>query len=56
MQRQPASSTARLALGGDLDTAARAAYAYVREAMRSGVPLGAGHRPLDHQWASRRSR
>lgn len=49
-----AATTARLALGDDLETAARAAQAYVREAMRAGVPLGAGHRPLDHQWAVRR--
>ncbi len=45
---------ARLALGDGLDAAVRAAQAYVREAMRAGVPLGAGHRPLDHQWASKR--
>lgn len=48
-----AAIAARLALGDDLESAARAAQAYVREAMRAGVPLGAGHRPLDHQWASR---
>lgn len=45
---------ARLALGDDVESAVRAAQAYVREAMRAGVPLGAGHRPLDHQWAMRR--
>jgi hydroxymethylpyrimidine/phosphomethylpyrimidine kinase len=45
---------ARLALGDPLEPAVRAAQAYVREAMRAGVPLGAGHRPLDHQWATRR--
>ncbi|MGE0815122.1 MAG: bifunctional hydroxymethylpyrimidine kinase/phosphomethylpyrimidine kinase [Vicinamibacterales bacterium] len=50
-----AATAARLALGDDLAQAARAAQAYVREAMRAGVPLGAGHRPLDHQWASRRT-
>jgi len=48
-----AAIAARLALGDDVETAARAAQAYVREAMRAGVPLGAGHRPLDHQWATR---
>jgi len=41
---------ARLALGDEVDAAVRAAQAYVREAMRAGVPLGAGHRPLDHFW------
>ena len=49
-----AAIAARLALGDDVEAAARAAQAYVREAMRAGVPLGAGHRPLDHQWAMRR--
>jgi len=44
---------ARLALGDDVEAAVRAAQAYVREAMRAGVPLGAGHRPLDHHWAMR---
>ena len=48
-----AAIAARLALGDDLEAAARAAQDYVREAMRAGVPLGAGHRPLDHQWALR---
>ncbi|MEZ5291818.1 MAG: bifunctional hydroxymethylpyrimidine kinase/phosphomethylpyrimidine kinase [Vicinamibacterales bacterium] len=50
-----AATAARLALGDGLEQAARAAQAYVREAMRAGVPLGAGHRPLDHQWESRRT-
>jgi len=49
-----AAMAARLALGDDVEGAARSAQAYVREAMRAGVPLGAGHRPLDHQWAMRR--
>jgi hydroxymethylpyrimidine/phosphomethylpyrimidine kinase len=49
-----AAIAARLALGDDVETAVRAAQAYVREAVRAGVPLGAGHRPLDHQWATRR--
>jgi len=49
-----AATAARLALGDDLEAAVRAAQAYVREAMRAGVPLGKGHRPLDHQWAQRR--
>ncbi len=49
-----AATAARLALGDDLEAAVRAAQAYVREAMRAGVPLGRGHRPLDHQWAQHR--
>ncbi len=49
-----AATASRLALGDDLEAAVRAAQAYVREAMRAGVPLGRGHRPLDHQWAQRR--
>ena len=48
-----AAITARLALGDGLEAAARAAQAYVAGAMRAGVPLGRGHRPLDHQWATR---
>ena len=50
-----AAVAARLALGDGVEAAVRAAQAYVREAMRAGVPLGRGHRPLDHQWAMRRS-
>jgi hydroxymethylpyrimidine/phosphomethylpyrimidine kinase len=46
---------ARLALGDAIEPAVRAAQAYVREAMRTGVPLGAGHRPLDHFWRWRPS-
>jgi hydroxymethylpyrimidine/phosphomethylpyrimidine kinase len=49
-----AATAARLALGDDVEAAVRAAQAYVREAMQAGVPLGRGHRPLDHQWANRR--
>jgi len=48
-----AAIAARLALGDAVEDAARAAQAYVRAAMRAGVPLGAGHRPLDHQWQMR---
>ncbi len=44
---------ARLALGDGIEAAVRAAQAYVREAMRAGIPLGAGHRPLDHLWRAR---
>jgi hydroxymethylpyrimidine/phosphomethylpyrimidine kinase len=49
-----AAIAARLAVGDDVESAARAAQAYVAGAMRGGVPLGAGHRPLDHQWETRR--
>ncbi len=48
-----AAITARLALGDDAEAAVRAAQAYVREAMRTGIPLGAGHRPLEHLWKAR---
>ena len=45
-----AAIAARLALGEELHAAARAAQAYVAGAMRAGIPLGQGHRPLDHLW------
>jgi hydroxymethylpyrimidine/phosphomethylpyrimidine kinase len=48
-----AAIAARLALGDAIEPAVRAAQAYVREAMRAGIPLGAGHRPLDHLWKAR---
>ena len=48
-----AAIAARLALGDELEAAARAAQAFVAGAMRAGIPLGQGHRPLDHQWRSR---
>jgi hydroxymethylpyrimidine/phosphomethylpyrimidine kinase len=48
-----AAIAARLALGDGLEAAARAAQAYVAGAMRAGVPLGEGHRPLDHFWRDR---
>ena len=44
---------ARLAIGDAVEAAVRAAQAYVREAMRAGIPLGRGHRPLDHHWKAR---
>ena len=47
---------ARLALGDAIEPAVRAAQAFVREAMRTGIPLGAGHRPLDHLWKARAGR
>lgn len=43
-----AALTAHLALGASLADAARHAKTYVSNAMREGVPLGDGHRPLDH--------
>jgi hydroxymethylpyrimidine/phosphomethylpyrimidine kinase len=48
-----AAIAARLALGDAIEPAVRAAQAFVREAMRAGIPLGAGHRPLDHLWKAR---
>ena len=45
-----AAVTAGLALGRSLDDAARGAKAYVVGAMTAGIPLGHGHRPLDHFW------
>lgn len=45
-----AAIAARLALGEELEAAARSAQVYVAGAMRAGIPLGAGHRPLDHLW------
>jgi len=45
-----AAVTAGLALGRSLEEAARLAKAYVVGAMTAGIPLGRGHRPLDHFW------
>lgn len=45
-----AAIAAGLALGHSIANATAAAQAYVGGAMRAGVPLGAGHRPLDHFW------
>ncbi|MEW6320390.1 MAG: bifunctional hydroxymethylpyrimidine kinase/phosphomethylpyrimidine kinase [Acidobacteriota bacterium] len=45
-----AALAANLALGVGLADAAHAAKGYVAGAMQSGVPLGAGHRPLGHFW------
>ena len=47
-----AAITARLASGASVEEAARAAKAYVAGAMRAGIPLGQGHRPLDHFWSA----
>ena len=50
-----AAIAARLAGGATVEDAARAAKAYVSGAMRAGIPLGRGHRPLDHFWEDRSS-
>jgi hydroxymethylpyrimidine/phosphomethylpyrimidine kinase len=49
-----AAIAARLALGDDLETSVRGAQAFVAGAMRAGIPLGEGNRPLDHFWATTR--
>jgi hydroxymethylpyrimidine/phosphomethylpyrimidine kinase len=41
---------AHLARGAVLKDAVPAAKAYVEGAMRHGIPLGKGHRPLNHFW------
>ncbi|MFN2446541.1 MAG: bifunctional hydroxymethylpyrimidine kinase/phosphomethylpyrimidine kinase [Vicinamibacterales bacterium] len=43
-----AALAAHLALGTTVVEAAQRAKAYVSNAMRRGIPLGHGHRPLDH--------
>jgi hydroxymethylpyrimidine/phosphomethylpyrimidine kinase len=43
-----AAMAARLAIGDTVEDAARAAKAYVADAMRHGIDLGGGHRPLGH--------
>jgi hydroxymethylpyrimidine/phosphomethylpyrimidine kinase len=48
-----AAIAARLALGDSVAAAVEAAQAYVRGAMAAGIPLGDGHRPLDHFWQGR---
>jgi hydroxymethylpyrimidine/phosphomethylpyrimidine kinase len=45
-----AAIAARLALGQALAGAVRGAREYVAGAMRTGVDVGSGHRPLDHFW------
>ena len=45
-----AAITAHLARGATVRDAVPAAKAYVEGAMRKGIPLGKGHRPLDHFW------
>lgn len=48
-----AAITARLALGEDLDAAIAGAKAWLTGALRSALPVGAGHSPVDHLWALR---
>jgi hydroxymethylpyrimidine/phosphomethylpyrimidine kinase len=50
-----AAIAARLAQGAAIADAVRDAKAYVAGAMRPGIPLGRGHRPLDHFWKFRRA-
>ena len=45
-----AALAARLALGDSLEAAARAAKAYVAQAMEHGIDVGGGHQPLGHFW------
>jgi len=45
-----AAIAAQLAKGASLVEAVPAAKAYVEGAMRHGIPLGKGHRPLNHFW------
>jgi hydroxymethylpyrimidine/phosphomethylpyrimidine kinase len=48
-----AAMAARLATGAPLEDAVRGAKAYVTEAMRHGLAIGAGHQPLGHFWQTR---
>jgi len=48
-----AALAAQLARGMGLEDAVRDAKAYVAGAMQPGIPLGRGHRPLDHFWRVR---
>ncbi|HEX6163034.1 MAG TPA: bifunctional hydroxymethylpyrimidine kinase/phosphomethylpyrimidine kinase [Vicinamibacterales bacterium] len=45
-----AAIAAHLAKGATVVEAVPAAKAYVEGAMRNGIPLGKGHRPLNHFW------
>ena len=45
-----AAIAAHLAKGVELADAVSAAKNYVEGAMRNGIPLGKGHRPLNHFW------
>lgn len=46
-----AAIAAQLAMGSALKDAVAGAKTYVEGAMRSGIPLGTGHRPLNHFWS-----
>ena len=48
-----AAIAARLARGAPLDEAVRGAKEYVTGAMRHGIDVGSGHRPLGHFWQAR---
>jgi len=48
-----AAIAAQLAKGVGLIDAVREAKVYVAGAMNPGIPLGGGHRPLDHFWRYR---
>ena len=48
-----AAITAGLASGDDVVTAVRAAKEYLTGALRTGVRIGAGIGPVDHQWRTR---
>ena len=48
-----AAIAAQLAKGVELVAAVREAKIYVAGAMQPGIPLGGGHRPLDHFWRYR---
>jgi hydroxymethylpyrimidine/phosphomethylpyrimidine kinase len=48
-----AALAAYLARGRSLEEATRGAKAYVTGAMRHGIDLGKGHRPLGHFWSQR---
>ena len=45
-----AAIAAQLAKGAELKEAVPAAKSFVEGAMRNGIPLGKGHRPLNHFW------
>jgi hydroxymethylpyrimidine kinase/phosphomethylpyrimidine kinase len=45
-----AAIAAQLAKGAPLKAAVPAAKSFVEGAMRNGIPLGKGHRPLNHFW------
>ena len=44
------AQAAQLAKGATVKEAVPAAKEYVEGAMRLGIPLGKGHRPLNHFW------